>query len=380
MESQNNKLRAILYASIATFAVISTILVVNEATTNYVQPMTLIQETRDLFTQWKLAHGRSYELIEEEEKRFAIWDSNYQFVQEHNKISENTYTVGMNKFADLTKEEFKEAFGSCLIKNAQKLENTTIVSEKIEGLPSSVDWRQQGAVTPVKDQGQCGSCWAFSSTGALEGLHAITQGSLVSFSEQQLVDCSKSYGNLGCNGGDEGYAFKYVEQYGIETESVYPYTAKNGKCSFSTSKVAFKTTGLTEVPVKDNDALAQAVVQQPISIGIEADSSAFQLYKSGIFNDKSCGTNIDHAVLIVGYGTENGKDFWTIKNSWGTSWGEKGYIRFAKVSGKSAGVCGVALEGVYPTGSASSIKNVKQNEKMDSIFENENDEYILNYI
>jgi C1A family cysteine protease len=327
-------------------------MVVNEAQSK-VQPTTLMEDRRSLFNQWKLTHGKSYELAEEEEKRFGIWNDNYDFVQQHNLDPEHTYKVGMNKFADLTNIEFSQSLSSCLLKNATKYEKKASFAN-VGALPTSVDWRTKGAVTPVKDQGQCGSCWAFGSTGALEGLHFLTKGSLVSFSEQQLVDCSRSFGNLGCSGGLENDAYNYVKQYGIEPESVYPYTAKNGKCSYSASQVVFKNTGYTEIAAQDNAGIAAAVANQPVNIGIEADQSVFQLYTSGVFNSKSCGTNIDHAVLAVGYGTDATQgDYWIIKNSWGTSWGEQGYIRMAKVSTKSPGVCGLALEALYPTVTAS---------------------------
>jgi cathepsin L len=308
-----------------------------------------IQVRRDMFAQWKLVHDKTYSTEEEEEKRFKTWSDNYDFVQEHNAIPGHLYTVGMNVFADLSHEEFISERKLCTVgKNsgglAQTLENTS--------LPASVDWRQKGAVTPIKNQQQCGSCYSFSSTGSLEGLNAIKNGKLVSFSEQQIVDCSSSYGNMGCNGGLMDNCFKYTAAKGIEPASAYPYKAVQGKCQYSKAKTVFKNTGFSDVPQGDNDALAAAVAQQPVSVGIEADSSAFQLYTSGIFNDDSCGTQLDHGVLNVGYGASGQTDYWIIKNSWGTTWGESGYMRMIKQSGTGPGMCGVANTASYPTGSA----------------------------
>ena len=256
----------------------------------------------------------------------------------------------MTVFADLTNEEFKNENTVCTFNNTvqgtQPFNLSTVAA-------ASVDWRAHGAVTPVKNQGSCGSCWSFSATGSLEGLHAVNSGSLLSFSEQQLVDCSTSYGNGGCNGGLMDYAFQYVASQGIELESVYPYTAKDGTCKYKSGSVVFKNTGFTDVPAQNNDALAAAVTLQPVSIAIEADKSAFQLYTSGVLNSKYCGTNLDHGVLVVGYGTENSQDYWIVKNSWGSSWGEQGYIRIAKQSGTSAGICGIALAASFPTGTTS---------------------------
>jgi len=261
----------------------------------------------------------------------------------------------MNEFADLTQKEWKNRIGFCSMRQPEPRRHLAKLNPV--NTPASVDWRDKGAVTPVKNQLECGSCWAFSSTGSLEGLNFITNGKLESFSEQQLVDCSQSFGNNGCDGGLMDYAFEYVAAKGIESETTYPYKALTGTCRYSKAKVLFKNKAYEDIPQRDNDALAAAVAQQPVSIGIEADTSAFQMYTSGVFNDANCGTNIDHGVLIVGYGTENGNDYWIVKNSWGSSWGESGYIRIAKQSGQGTGVCGVAMSASYPTGNAKNVQN-----------------------
>jgi len=215
-------------------------------------------------------------------------------------------------------------------------------------LPSAVDWVSKGAVTDPKDQGKCGSCWSFSTTGALEGAWQLATGKLVSLSEQQLVDCAKN-GNMGCQGGSMDLAFEYLEKYNVCTEDSYPYTAKQGTCMETNCTVAVpkgSIVGFKDVTPQDTDALLEAVSEQPVSVAIEADQEAFQLYSGGILT-KECGKKLDHGVLAVGYGTENGVDYWKVKNSWGAQWGEDGFVRIERGVPKD-GECGIKDQPSYP--------------------------------
>jgi len=226
-----------------------------------------------------------------------------------------------------------------------------VLEETVNANPTSWDWRAKGAVTPIKNQQQCGSCWAFSTTGSLEGLNFINNGKLLSFSEQQLVDCSGSYGNEGCDGGWPFWALQYTAANGIELESVYPYTAQDGTCQYNKANVVFTNAGYGNVTNYNEVAMETQLLIQPISVCVEADQSVFQLYTGGVITSASCGTQLDHAILAVGYAsTSAGQNYWIVKNSWGPSWGQSGYVYIAKSnSTNSYGVCGIAMNVAYPT-------------------------------
>ena len=242
-------------------------------------------------------------------------------------------------------EEWKEFVGIGLQRPDQ--EPAPFVHEApsdLSTLASEIDWTTKGAVTGVKDQGQCGSCWSFSATGALEGAYYNKYHTLKSFSEQNLVDCD-TYDHA-CNGGWMDNAFKWIKQNGgLCHEDQYPYTAKKGSCNSSKNNqkdTNAKVSSWTDVTANSDSALMSALNKQPVSVAIEADQAAFQLYKSGVFT-ASCGTKLDHGVLAVGYGTDksSGLDFYKVKNSWGTGWGEGGYIRLQRGVSQKQGQCGI---------------------------------------
>ena len=262
-------------------------------------------------------------------------------------IGEKTYRLGVNHFADLTAEEFAQRTLQPMKRDpARNVEVETFTPEEIElGKKKVKDWRKEGAVTPVKNQGQCGSCWAFSTTGSTEGAFFIATGELRSLSEQQLVDCSTAEGDHGCNGGLMDFGFQYIlDNKGIDSEEDYAYTAVDGTCdSTKESTVAATIDSFKDVKAGSEDDLAAAILKHgPVSVAIEADQSAFQLYKSGIFNE-SCGTQLDHGVLAVGVT----KHAYIVKNSWGESWGSDGYIMMARNVGDS-GICGIAGQAAFP--------------------------------
>jgi len=282
--------------------------------------------------------------------RKAIYEENMKYINAENAKG-HSYTLGETQFTDLTNEEFKAMYVSGYKAPSQMLGDLPYLGEhESEESTGSVDWTTKGAVTPVKDQGQCGSCWAFSTTGGLEGAWQISSGQLTSMSEQQFVDCDTS--SAGCNGGNMNSAFAWAEKQTVATESSYPYTAKDGSCksSYSTAIPKGGVTGYKSVGSLFSKAtvakLQSAVDLNPVSIAIEADQSSFQHYTGGVLS-QNCGTNLDHGVLVAGYDSSAG--YWLVKNSWGSSWGENGYIRLSQ----TGNVCGILNQPVYPTVSAS---------------------------
>jgi len=289
---------------------------------------------------------------------FLTWATNNKYIEEVNTRN-LSYILGHNQFSGMDQDEFRAYLGlSGNLNVADRARQYEVLIDSAE-LPSSVDWTKEGAVTPVKNQGQCGSCWSFSTTGALEGTYFNKYGTLLSFSEQQLVDCDtlRNGGkDHGCKGGLMDNAFSWISKNGglcVETE--YPYvsgtTTTGGTCQTSCSALSnSKVVDFVDVTPSSDDTMMSALSKRPISIAIEADQKDFQLYKSGVFTG-TCGTKLDHGVLLVGYGNEFSDDFYLVKNSWGTSWGDKGYIKLGrgKQYNNGDGQCGLLLQASYPT-------------------------------
>jgi C1A family cysteine protease len=302
------------------------------------------------FQQWSLTNGRVYQPTERD-YRESVYYANVAKIDAHNE-GNFSWTMDVNQFADLTADEFKSTVVSGSFRRGEQ-RNTTVGVRGLwsrTNLPASVNWTAAGAVTPVKNQEQCGSCWAFSTTGSVESAWFLAKGSLPSVSEQQLVDCSTAEGNQGCNGGLMDYAFEYIiKNKGITTEAAYPYTATGpNACAAAGKPVAATLSGYKDVPVNSETALETAIAQQPVSVAVEADQSVFQFYSGGVM-DSACGTQLDHGVLAVGYGVLGGKEYYLVKNSWGASWGANGYIllgRGAKFN--PAGQCGIQMAASYP--------------------------------
>ncbi|KAH7688855.1 Actinidain protein [Dioscorea alata] len=303
------------------------------------------------YQEWLTKHGKYYNDLDEVSRRFEIFRDNLRYIKEHN-VGDHGYKLGLNRFADLTNEEFREKHLGALIDGRRRIQGR-IASDRYEhregdDLPESVDWRAKGAVGPVKDQGTCGSCWAFSAVAAVEGINQIVTGDMILLSEQELVECDTE-SNRGCFGGIMDDAFNFIiDNGGIDTEEDYPYTAQDGLCDANrrNAKVVI-IDSFEDVPENDEKALKKAVAHQPVSVAIEAGGRNFQLYESGIFTG-SCKTALDHGVTAVGYGTENGTDYWIVKNSWGKMWGEDGYIRMERNVKDATGKCGIAMMASYP--------------------------------
>lgn len=309
------------------------------------------RDIEHIFHDFKVAHNKKYE-ENEEEVRKQIFTVNVKHIKEHNQkyqTGEKSYYLGVNQFTDMTHKEFLDTYmGHMGVKESPNA--TTFLSPDNILLPDEVDWRKKGYVTPVKDQGQCGSCWSFSATGSLEGQHFKKTGTLLSLSEQQLVDCSGSYGNQGCNGGLMDQAFEYLKAVGgDETEDEYPYEAREeSRCHWKKSAPKKATvSGYVDIESGSEKKLQEALATVgPVSVAIDASHQSFQMYAGGVYDEPECSSSeLDHGVLVVGYGTLDGKDYWLVKNSWNTSWGDEGYIRMSRNKDNQ---CGIATQASYP--------------------------------
>ncbi|XP_044121696.1 procathepsin L-like [Neovison vison] len=303
------------------------------------------------WSQWKVAHKRLYNK-DEEGRRRAVWEMNLKVIEQHNQEysqGKHSFTMAMNDFGDLTSEEFQQVLND--LKILKQEERNVFQPPLFAEIPSSVDWREKGYVTPVKDQGPCQSCWAFSAAGALEGQIFRKTGKLVSLSKQNLVDCSWSQGNEGCRGGLMDFAFQYVmDNGGLESEESYPYLARNDYCRYRPEKSAANVTTFWHVYNKEDGLMTTVATVGPVSAAVDSSPYSFQFYKTGIYYDPSCSNiRLNHGILVVGYGFEGeeseDKKYWIVKNSWGTNWGMEGYMLLAKDRDNH---CGIATMASFP--------------------------------
>jgi len=303
------------------------------------------REYQDAFLSWSEKYERVYSAVDFRQK-YKTFKANYDFVQNHN-VSRG-FTVELNKFADLSSAEFARLYNGYRGASPRTL---AVTPERVNQVnAATVDWRTKGAVTEVKNQGQCGSCWSFSATGSMEAAHFLAHAKLVSLSEENLCDCSQAEGNMGCNGGLMDYAFEYViKNKGIDTEASYPYHAGNGQtgpCRFNRADVGATIDSYRDIASGSEPALETAVNSRPVSVAIDASHSSFQLYSGGVYNEPACSsTALDHGVLAVGYGVEGADHYWLVKNSWGADWGIQGYILMSK---NKKNQCGIATAASYP--------------------------------
>ena len=302
-----------------------------------------------LFHHFQNIHAKEYNLNEYNHK-FNTFIENVNFIF---KNKDKSYYLEVNQFTDMTQDEFKNYYNMDKKDKlySQKELFSTVCKEfeyQEKNVPDMIDWRDT-AVTPVKNQGQCGSCWSFSSTGALEGAWALSGKKLISLSEQELIDCSKRYGDFGCKGGLMENAFEYVIDNGLTSEDNYQYKAEGGKCQSDKYGTVVEISKCYDVPENNQLALKQVVSNQPVSVAIQADTKIFQFYSSGVITGDECGTNLDHGVLVVGYGVEDSIPYWLVKNSWGEDWGDKGYVKIGRSDNTTdPGVCGIAMQPSFP--------------------------------
>jgi len=306
------------------------------------------REFQNAFSKWMHQHGKSYG-HDEFQVRYTNFKNNLKYINTFNAQG-NKMTVAMNQFGDLTNSEFQKIYLGFRMDLANKKPWEATYSAKSVNLPDTWDWRTQGSVvTPIKNQGQCGSCWSFSTTGSTEGCHAITTKNLVSLSEQNLVDCSDQQGDQGCDGGLMTDAMQYIiDNGGIDTEASYPYTAEDGTCQYNAANSGATLKSYQNVQSGSEDDLQSSVYEGPTSVAIDASQNSFQFYESGVYYEPACSSqNLDHGVLSVGWGSDSGSgmDYWIVKNSWGTGWGQQGYIWMARNKNNN---CGIATMATLP--------------------------------
>lgn len=325
-------------------------------------------ETSD-FDDWvafKRQYNKNY-TRDEEQRRFDIFVANKRHVERHNtKASSLSFTQALNSLSDLTTEEINRSRNGFRLdlfpfkdisedsennNNTNKPATSTLnplafLSSLSRATPASLDWRQHGRVSPVRDQGSCGSCWAFATTGALESQIVARNKSLIHLSEQNLIDCSRAYGNHGCDGGLPTHALRYIHWNGIESARTYPYAAKDNECKFKQSRSMLRTRNPIVLPHNDENYLRRALAAVgPLPVAIDASAKTFHLYKSGVYDDlNACSNPINHALLLIGYGRQQNLDYWLLKNSWSREWGDDGYMKILR----NKNACGIASFAVLP--------------------------------
>ena len=308
----------------------------------YVADKTYMKELDEKYSKYMSEYSKSYGTREEYEFRRSLFAEKELQINAWNRMDGKKHVLGHNKFSDWTKHEYQQLLGFKPI-TEKEIEGETAQELGVSDLPESINWVTKGAVNPVQNQGNCGSCWAFSAVGEMEGAHFVATNKLIKLSEQQCLDCSR--GAHGCRGGWQKNCYEYAETQAMESEADYPYTTIVDMCfAYKTPQVMVKSYGI--VPAHSVSQLKARLAQQPVAVTIEADQPVFQQYKSGIIDTPYCGTSLDHAVLAVGYGSENGTDYYLVKNSWGTDWGEQGYVRIA-AKADGPGVCGIQMYSSY---------------------------------
>jgi C1A family cysteine protease len=302
-------------------------------------------DVRSTFVNFVKTYNKEY-TVDEFFNRFEIFKSNMAMADDHN-AKNLSWKMGVTPFADLTGEEFSKIYLGKVLKNpVEGPKRTRVLAPHFEKADPAFDWRTKGAVTPVRNQGQCGSCWAMTTVSAIESACYILTHNLTAWSTQALMDCSGEAGNQGCNGGYIDQSFKWIEAHPLPEDSCYPYTAASGtSCKKTCPPIKWcKVTGFKDVPKGDEAAMMVAVNKQPLALALEADTS-FQMYTSGVIDLPNCGKSLDHTCLLIGYGTDSGKQYWTLQNTWGAAWGEKGYVRVIRNKDE----CGIADMVSYPT-------------------------------